>query len=72
MTYNSIILFFPGAAGAVDEEYFQKAFEDVPSVPLMSHKEIDDVMGKIKDNICIQDYWEKRVEAVSSIVKFKV
>lgn len=56
-----------GAAGAVDEDYFQKAFEDVPSVPLMSHKEIDDIMGRIKDNICMQDYWEKRVEAMKKL-----
>lgn len=64
-----INVFITAAAGAVDEEAFINAFEDVPAMPLISHKELDMVMRKIREQINASgENWDKRVDAVSIIL----
>uniref|UniRef100_A0A674NS76 Cytoplasmic linker associated protein 1a n=1 Tax=Takifugu rubripes TaxID=31033 RepID=A0A674NS76_TAKRU len=52
-------------AGAVDEEDFIKAFEDVPSVQIYSNREMEDQLTKIRDALSDDKHdWELRVAAV--------
>ncbi|XP_039287567.1 CLIP-associating protein 2 isoform X3 [Nilaparvata lugens] len=55
----------PTPAGAIDEEAFIRAFENVPQLQVFSAREVDDHMTKIRDTIsdANQD-WEKRVDAL--------
>ncbi|KAK2159523.1 hypothetical protein LSH36_151g01044 [Paralvinella palmiformis] len=53
------------SAGAVDEEFFIKTFEDVPKVHLFSGKEVTERLTKIKEILSdTNNDWEKRVEAL--------
>uniref|UniRef100_A0A8C2PSB9 Cytoplasmic linker associated protein 1a n=1 Tax=Cyprinus carpio TaxID=7962 RepID=A0A8C2PSB9_CYPCA len=55
-------------AGAVDEEDFIKAFEDVPAVQIYSSKELEDSLNKIREILSDdkQD-WEHRVTALKKV-----
>ncbi|KAJ3591574.1 hypothetical protein NHX12_006707 [Muraenolepis orangiensis] len=56
------------AAGAVDEEYFIKAFEDAPSVQLYSNREMEEHMTKIREVLSDEKHdWEHRVVAVRKV-----
>uniref|UniRef100_A0A8C4FC12 TOG domain-containing protein n=1 Tax=Dicentrarchus labrax TaxID=13489 RepID=A0A8C4FC12_DICLA len=49
-------------AGAVDEEDFIKAFEDVPSVQIYSNREFEDQLAKIREVLSDDKHdWEHRV-----------
>ncbi|KAG2459358.1 CLAP1 protein, partial [Polypterus senegalus] len=53
------------AAGAVDEEDFIKAFDDVPAVQIYSYRELEDSMNKIREILSDDKHdWEQRVLAV--------
>uniref|UniRef100_A0A3Q2PMS5 CLASP N-terminal domain-containing protein n=1 Tax=Fundulus heteroclitus TaxID=8078 RepID=A0A3Q2PMS5_FUNHE len=55
-----------GPAGAVDEEDFIQAFEDVPAVQIYSSREVEEAMTKIRDVLSDDKKdWELRVAAVS-------
>ncbi|XP_050974648.1 LOW QUALITY PROTEIN: CLIP-associating protein 1a [Labeo rohita] len=56
------------SAGAVDEEDFIKAFEDVPAVQIYSGKELEDSLNKIREVLSDdkQD-WEHRVTALKKV-----
>ncbi|XP_078460106.1 CLIP-associating protein 2-like [Lampetra planeri] len=55
-------------AGAVDEEDFTKAFEDVPSVQIYSNRDLEDAMSKIRDILSDDKHdWEQRVAAVREV-----
>ncbi|XP_042620049.1 CLIP-associating protein 1 isoform X19 [Cyprinus carpio] len=56
------------SAGAVDEEDFIKAFEDVPAVQIYSSKELEDSLNKIREILSDdkQD-WEHRVTALKKV-----
>ncbi|KAA0715567.1 CLIP-associating protein 1 [Triplophysa tibetana] len=56
------------SAGAVDEEDFIKAFEDVPAVQIYSGKELEDSLSKIREVLSDdkQD-WEHRVTALRKV-----
>ncbi|KAM9487478.1 CLIP-associating protein 1a isoform 39-T39 [Clarias gariepinus] len=56
------------SAGAVDEEDFMKAFEDVPTVQIYSSRELEDSITKIREVLSDdkQD-WEHRVAALKKI-----
>uniref|UniRef100_A0A671XY26 Cytoplasmic linker associated protein 1a n=1 Tax=Sparus aurata TaxID=8175 RepID=A0A671XY26_SPAAU len=50
------------AAGAVDEEDFIKAFEDVPTVAIYSNREFEDQMSKVREMLSDDKHdWEHRV-----------
>uniref|UniRef100_A0AAY5EK76 TOG domain-containing protein n=1 Tax=Electrophorus electricus TaxID=8005 RepID=A0AAY5EK76_ELEEL len=54
------------SAGAVDEEDFIKAFEDVPAVQIYSSRDLEDSMTKIREVLLDDKHdWEHRVAAVS-------
>ncbi|KAM7407896.1 hypothetical protein PAMA_003587 [Pampus argenteus] len=56
------------AAGAVDEEDFIKAFEDVPSVQVYSHRELEDQLSKIREVLSDEKHdWEHRVAALKKV-----
>ncbi|KAL3983795.1 ATP-dependent RNA helicase DDX52/ROK1 [Sarotherodon galilaeus] len=57
-----------GAAGAVDEEDFIKAFTDVPTVQIYSTRDLDDNLNKIRE-ICSDDKhdWDQRANALKKI-----
>ncbi|KAK9712512.1 CLASP N terminal [Popillia japonica] len=56
------------ASGAVDEEIFLKLFEDVPTIQLFSHREVNDHMKSILDTISDPNKdWNKRVDALKKI-----
>jgi hypothetical protein len=58
-----------GQAGAVDEETFSKAFEDVPTVQLFSARELEEQLTTIRETIADPNKdWSKRVDAVSSTI----
>lgn len=64
MTLNFSIL--SGPAGAVDEETFLTAFEDVPQLHLFSNKDLEDQMKVIKDTIGDDKKdWKQRMDSVS-------
>ncbi|XP_067265732.1 CLIP-associating protein 1a isoform X22 [Chanodichthys erythropterus] len=56
------------SAGAVDEEDFVKAFEDVPAVQIYSSKDLEDSLNKIREVLSDdkQD-WEHRVTALKKV-----
>ncbi|KAK2904824.1 hypothetical protein Q8A67_006623 [Cirrhinus molitorella] len=56
------------SVGAVDEEDFIKAFEDVPAVQIYSSKELEDSLNKIREVLSDdkQD-WEHRVTALKKV-----
>ncbi|XP_041856681.1 CLIP-associating protein 1a isoform X13 [Melanotaenia boesemani] len=62
---------FPGkeaGAGAVDEEDFIKAFEDVPSVQIYSNRELEDQLTKIREMLSDDKHdWEHRVLALKKV-----
>ncbi|XP_069010463.1 CLIP-associating protein 1a isoform X4 [Embiotoca jacksoni] len=56
------------AAGAVDEEDFIKAFEDVPSVQIYSNREMEDQLTKIREVLSDDKHdWEHRVVALKKV-----
>ncbi|XP_029967429.1 CLIP-associating protein 1a isoform X2 [Salarias fasciatus] len=56
------------AAGAVDEEDFMKAFEDVPSVQIYSNRELEDQLTKIREMLSDDKHdWEHRVVALKKV-----
>jgi CLIP-associating protein 1/2 len=62
-------MFLTGQAGAVDEETFSKAFEDVPTVQLFSARELEEHLTAIRETIADPNKdWSKRVDAVSSAI----
>ncbi|XP_034145564.1 CLIP-associating protein 1-B isoform X18 [Esox lucius] len=56
------------AAGAVDEEDFIRAFDDVPTMQLFSNRELEDTMTKIREVLADDKRdWEHRVTALKKI-----
>ncbi|KAK1797913.1 hypothetical protein P4O66_007964, partial [Electrophorus voltai] len=56
------------SAGAVDEEDFIKAFEDVPAVQIYSSRELEDSMTKIREVLLDDKHdWEHRVAALKKV-----
>ncbi|KAI3365863.1 hypothetical protein L3Q82_000848 [Scortum barcoo] len=56
------------SAGAVDEEDFIKAFEDVPTVQIYSNREVEEAMAKIRDVLSDDKRdWELRVAALKKV-----
>ncbi|XP_030283893.1 CLIP-associating protein 1a isoform X3 [Sparus aurata] len=56
------------AAGAVDEEDFIKAFEDVPTVAIYSNREFEDQMSKVREMLSDDKHdWEHRVVAMKKV-----
>ncbi|XP_077060333.1 CLIP-associating protein 1-B-like isoform X1 [Siphateles boraxobius] len=55
-------------AGAVDEEDFIRAFEDVPTVQIYSSRELEDSMNKIREILSDDKHdWEQRVAALKKV-----
>ncbi|XP_060741640.1 CLIP-associating protein 1-B-like isoform X7 [Tachysurus vachellii] len=55
-------------AGAVDEEDFICAFEDVPTVQIYSNRELEESMNKIRDVLSDEKQdWENRVLALKKV-----
>nr|XP_029135946.1 CLIP-associating protein 1-like [Labrus bergylta] len=55
-------------AGAVDEEDFMQAFEDVPTVQIYSNREVEEAMTKIRDVLSDDKRdWELRVAALKKV-----
>uniref|UniRef100_A0A667YT40 Cytoplasmic linker associated protein 1a n=1 Tax=Myripristis murdjan TaxID=586833 RepID=A0A667YT40_9TELE len=55
-------------AGAVDEEDFIKAFEDVPTVQIYSNRELEDHLTKIREVLSDDKHdWEHRVVALKKV-----
>ncbi|XP_068185908.1 CLIP-associating protein 1a isoform X16 [Antennarius striatus] len=55
-------------AGAVDEEDFIKAFEDVPSVQIYSNRELEDQLTKVREVLSDDKHdWEHRVVALKKV-----
>lgn len=60
-----LIYVYLGQAGAVDEETFVTAFEDVPSVNLFSAKDLEEQMKLIKDHVGDDKKdWKQKIESV--------
>ncbi|PNF29241.1 CLIP-associating protein 2, partial [Cryptotermes secundus] len=58
----------PGQAGAVDEETFSKAFEDVPTLQLFSARELEEQLTTIRETIADPNKdWSKRVDALKKV-----
>ncbi|XP_038586312.1 CLIP-associating protein 1-like isoform X7 [Micropterus salmoides] len=56
------------SAGAVDEEDFIQAFEDVPSVQIFSNREVEEAMTKVRDVLSDDKRdWELRVAALKKV-----
>lgn len=56
------------AAGAVDEEDFIQAFEDVPTVQVQSNRDLEEAMSKVRDVLSDDKRdWELRVAALKKI-----
>ncbi|KAK5847457.1 hypothetical protein PBY51_016581 [Eleginops maclovinus] len=56
------------ATGAVDEEDFIQAFEDVPKVQIYSNREVEEAMTKIRDVLSDDKRdWELRVAALKKV-----
>ncbi|XP_053408709.1 CLIP-associating protein 1-like isoform X4 [Mercenaria mercenaria] len=54
-----------GGAGAVDEEFFIRSFEDVQKVQMFSARDLTDHLNKCKDTLADTNIaWEKRVDAL--------
>ncbi|CAL7941323.1 unnamed protein product [Xylocopa violacea] len=57
-----------GQAGAVDEETFLTAFEDVPSVNLYSPKDLEEQMKVIRDNVGDDKKdWKQRTDSMKKL-----
>ncbi|XP_011503342.1 PREDICTED: CLIP-associating protein 1-A [Ceratosolen solmsi marchali] len=57
-----------GQAGAVDEEVFLMAFEDVPSVKLFSNKDLEEQMKVIKETIGDDKKdWKQRTDSMKKL-----
>ncbi|KAM7380914.1 hypothetical protein PAMP_004183 [Pampus punctatissimus] len=57
------------AAGAVDEEDFIKAFEDVPSIQVYSNRELEEQLSKIREVLSDEKHdWEHRLKKVRSLM----
>ncbi|XP_039349671.1 CLIP-associating protein 1 isoform X4 [Mauremys reevesii] len=55
-------------AGAVDEEDFIKAFEDVPTVQIYSSRDLEESINKIREILSDDKHdWEQRVSALKRI-----
>ncbi|XP_029385599.1 CLIP-associating protein 1a isoform X4 [Echeneis naucrates] len=55
-------------AGAVDEDDFIKAFEDVPTVQIYSNRELEDQLTKIREVLSDDKHdWEHRVVALKKV-----
>ncbi|XP_049905822.1 CLIP-associating protein 1a isoform X6 [Epinephelus moara] len=55
-------------AGAVDEEDFIKAFEDVPTVQIYSNRELEDQLTKVREVLSDDKHdWEHRVVALKKV-----
>ncbi|NXU56396.1 CLAP1 protein, partial [Turnix velox] len=55
-------------AGAVDEEDFIKAFEDVPTVQIYSSRDLEESINKIREVLSDDKHdWEQRVSALKKI-----
>uniref|UniRef100_A0A8C3RCR1 Cytoplasmic linker associated protein 1 n=1 Tax=Cyanoderma ruficeps TaxID=181631 RepID=A0A8C3RCR1_9PASS len=55
-------------AGAVDEEDFIKAFEDVPAVQIYSSRDLEESINKIREILSDDKHdWEQRVSALKKI-----
>lgn len=62
----SLPLSCPAQAGAMDEECFITAFEDVPTVTLYSAKDLEEQMKVIKDTVGDDKKdWKLRMDSVS-------
>ncbi|MFT7815029.1 CLIP-associating protein 1-B-like isoform X7 [Arapaima gigas] len=56
------------SAGAVDEEDFIQAFEDVPGVQIYSNRELEDSIAKIRDVLSDDKHdWEHRVASLKKV-----
>ncbi|XP_028837868.1 CLIP-associating protein 1-B-like isoform X17 [Denticeps clupeoides] len=56
------------SAGAVDEEDFIRAFEDVPAVQIYSSRELEESMNKIREVLSDDRHdWEHRVAALKKV-----
>ncbi|KAL0964005.1 hypothetical protein UPYG_G00316360 [Umbra pygmaea] len=56
------------AAGAVDEEDFIKAFEEVPTVQVHSNRELEEHMSKVREVLSDdKNDWEHRVTALKKV-----
>ncbi|XP_066543388.1 CLIP-associating protein 1a isoform X3 [Amia ocellicauda] len=56
------------SAGAVDEEDFIRAFDDVPTVQIYSNRELEDSMNKIREVLSDDKHdWEHRVVALKKV-----
>ncbi|XP_041724621.2 CLIP-associating protein 1-A isoform X8 [Coregonus clupeaformis] len=56
------------AAGAVDEEDFIKAFEEVPSIQIHSNREMEDNLSKVREVLSDdKNDWEHRVIALKKV-----
>ncbi|XP_060033951.1 CLIP-associating protein 1 isoform X10 [Erinaceus europaeus] len=57
-----------GGAGAVDEEDFIKAFDDVPVVQIYSSRDLEESINKIREILSDDKHdWEQRVNALKKI-----
>uniref|UniRef100_A0A3Q2XNX6 Cytoplasmic linker associated protein 1 n=1 Tax=Hippocampus comes TaxID=109280 RepID=A0A3Q2XNX6_HIPCM len=55
-------------AGAVDEDDFMQAFEDVPTMQIYSNREVEEAMAKIRDVLSDDKRdWELRVAALKKV-----
>merc|ERR1719232_415536 len=59
----------PGKAGAVDEDDFQAAFENVKKVTIFSGRSLEDEVSKIHSvlNNSNHDNWKQRMENLSMV-----
>ncbi|MBN3325465.1 CLAP1 protein, partial [Atractosteus spatula] len=56
------------SAGAVDEEDFIRAFDDVPTVQIYSNRELEESMNKIREVLSDDKHdWEQRVVALKKV-----
>ncbi|KAI4805172.1 hypothetical protein KUCAC02_009800, partial [Chaenocephalus aceratus] len=56
------------AAGAVDEDDFSKAYEDVPTIQIYSNRELEDHLAKIREVLSDDKHdWEHRVVALKKV-----
>lgn len=57
--------------GAIDEDTFVKAFNDVPSVQIFSIRQLQEQMAVIQETIAdTSKDWNKRTDAVSALDLF--
>ncbi|XP_046683074.1 CLIP-associating protein 2 isoform X4 [Homalodisca vitripennis] len=57
-----------GPSGEADENWFLSAFEDVPDVPVLNHREFDNLTKKLMEDLKSgTEFWEKKVEALRKL-----